>query len=126
MAELNIFKIEYDWCEGEHDETLIGKKVNTKEFEKDLVEAKKLAQALIGKEIKSGEYLGKGYRVECLPEFYEQVLWYLTEKKGYFYCYYDKDVSYGVDDNADKKINITRFRKNIEINEIRDETDSKS
>ncbi len=126
MADFNIFKIQYDWYEGEHYETLTGKKVNTEEFEKDLVEAKKFAESLMGKEIKSGEYLGKGYKVECLPEFYEQILWYLTEKLGYIHCCYDEDAYYGVDDDHDKKISITKFEKKIGGKEIGNEKDSKS
>lgn len=122
MRYFNIFKIQYDWYEGEHDETLVGKEVEPKQFEKDLVEAKKFANKLIGKEIKTGDYLGKGYRVECLPEFYEQILWYLTEKLDYFFCNYDEKIHYSVDDGSDKKIDITRFEEKIEHKEIEEES----
>ena len=41
--EFNIFKIEYSWPEDEHEVTLLGKNVEVKEFEKDLLEAKDFA-----------------------------------------------------------------------------------
>jgi hypothetical protein len=126
MDDFNIFKIEYNWYEGEHSEVLIGKRVSIKEFEKDLIKAKQFAESLIGKKIKFGEYLGKGYRVECLPEFYAQILWYLTEKLGYIYCYYDENICYSVDDLLEKKIQITKFEKKIERKDIRDEPDTKN
>ena len=125
MSDFNIFKIQYDWYEGEHRETMVGKGVSSAEFERNLIEARKFAERLMGKKIKSEEYLGKGYKVECLPEFYEQILWYLTEKLGYIYCYYDKDVCYGIDDD-DKKIGITKFEKKIERKEMGNEPDSKN
>ena len=92
--EFNIFNIQYDWYEGEHDETLIGKKISIKEFETDLIEARKFAESLIGKKVKHEEFLGNGYSVECLPQFYEQILWYLTEKLRYIYCYYNENNKY--------------------------------
>jgi len=106
------------WYEGEYGETLIGKKISGEDFEKDLVEAKRFAESLIGKIVESGEFLGKGYRVECLPEFYEQILWYLTEKLGYIYCNYDEDVYYDVDDDMDKKIDISKVENKIVRKEI--------
>ena len=118
MNDFNLFKIEYDWYEGEHYETLIGKKVSSEEFEKDLLKAKKFAEGLIGKKVKSGNYLGKGYSVECLPEFYEQITWYLTKKLGYIYCYYDNYVCYSVGDSQEKKISITRCKTKIEREDI--------
>ncbi|RLE45802.1 hypothetical protein DRJ22_03535 [Candidatus Woesearchaeota archaeon] len=126
MADFNIFRIEYNWYEGEHSETLVGKEVSIEEFEKDLIKAKQFAESLIGKKIKSGEYLGRGYRVECLLEFYEQILWCLTEKLGYIYCYYKEDIYYDIDDLPEKKIQITKFEKKIEKKEIRDKTDTKN
>jgi len=36
------------------------------------MEYKNFAENLKGKEIKDYNYLGKGYGVECLPEFYAQ------------------------------------------------------
>ncbi len=118
MVDFNIFKIQYDWYEDEHQEILIGKVVESQQFEKDFLEAKNFAESLRGKMINKGEYLGKGYRVECLPEFYEQILWYLIEKQGYKYCYYDTDVHYSVEDGNDKKIKATKFEKKIEQREI--------
>ena len=96
---MNIFKIYYDWYEGEHEEILLGKTIDKEEFEKDLVEAKNFAINLIGKKINDHNYLGKGYAIECLPEYYEQIIWYLTNKLGYIDCCFDEDISYKVDDN---------------------------
>jgi|SRR3989338_4255392 len=118
MAEFNIFKIQYDWYEGEHNEILVGKAVELQQFEKDLVEAKKFAESLLGKKVKKGEYLGKGYSVECLPEFYEQILWFLVEKLGYKYCDYDTDICYDIDDGYKKKIKVTKVEKIIEEKEL--------
>jgi len=118
MADFNIFKVQYDWYEGEHWEILIGKAVDVQQFEKDVAEAKQFAEGLRGKKIEKGEYLGKGYRVECLPEFYEQILWYLVEKLGYQYCDYDDDAYYDVDDDIGKKIKVTKVEERIERKEI--------
>ena len=71
---MNIFKIEYNWYEGEHWEILLGKDVEAKKFEEDLIKAKEFAESLMGNEIKEGDYLGKGYMVQCLPEFYNLYL----------------------------------------------------
>lgn len=122
INHLNIFKIEYYWYEGEHEETLLGKNVERADFEKDIIKAKKFAESLIGKEIKKGEYLGKGYSVQCLPEYYEQILWFLTEKLGYVECNYDEDITYYVDDSCDKKISITKSEKTIKQTELSRET----
>ena len=111
MTELNIFKVEYYWYEGEHEETLLIKDIKKEEFEKDLLEAKKFAEKLKGIEIKEGEYLGKGYKIECLPEFYEQIIWFLTEKKAYKECQLNEDISYIIDDDSNKEIEITKNEK---------------
>lgn len=116
---MNIFKIEYNWYEGEHDETLLGKEVELAEFEKDLTKAKEFAENLIGVKIKEGDWLGKGYSVDCLPEYYQQVIWFLTEKLGYAICYYDEDITYYIDDHTGKKIVITKSEKRIESNELK-------
>ena len=118
MADFNIFKVQYDWYDGEHQEILVGKAVEVQQFEKDLAKAKHFAESLRGKEVKKGGYLGKGYSVECLPEFYEQILWYLIEKLGYKYCDYDADAHYDVDDGAGKNIKITKVEKRAERKEI--------
>lgn len=115
---MNIFKIEYYWHEGEHQETLLGKDVEIDEFEKDIIKAKEFAENLIGKKIKEGEYLGKGYAVQCLPEYYEQIIWFLTKKIGYTICYFDQDIYYAVDDFSDKKIVITKSNRKIETSEL--------
>ena len=109
--DFNIFKIEYDWYEGEHEEILLGKNIDKKKFEKDLIEAKNFALGLIGNEIKNKDYLGKGYSVECLPEFYEQIIWFLINKKGYIECYFDENTKYNIDDSSNKPINITKLEE---------------
>lgn len=117
--EFNIFKVGYHWYEGEHEETLLGKNVGRKEFEKNLSEAKDFAKGLIGKEIKEGDYRGKGYSVECLPEYYQQVIWFLTEKKGYVECEFNEDFSYNVDDSDDgKEVWVRKYEEKTEISEL--------
>ena len=100
---MNIFKIEYNWYEDDHEEVLLGKNVEREEFEKDLIKAKEFAESLIGIEIKEREYLGKGYRVDCLPEYYSQIVWFLTEKLGYIICSYDTKITYDINDHQHKK-----------------------
>ncbi|MDD5133575.1 MAG: hypothetical protein PHD81_00565 [Candidatus Nanoarchaeia archaeon] len=117
---LNIFKIEYDWHEGEHEETLLTKEIEREGFEKDLVEAKKFAESLISKkEIKTGEKrLGKGYYMGCTPEYYEQIIWFLINKKGYIECYFDKGVTYFIGDETNKKIEVIKSEKEIKQIEL--------
>ena len=55
---MQIFKIQYDWYEGEHNETLITKDVEESEFKKDILEAAAFAESLKGTEIKDYNYLG--------------------------------------------------------------------
>ena len=114
----NLFKIEYDWYEGEHEETLLGKDIEKEGFEKDTIEARNFARNLIGKEIKRGEYLGKGYKVECLPEFYEQIIWFLINNKGYIEYCFDEDIAYSINDSADKEIAITKSENTINQTEL--------
>jgi len=116
---MNIFKIEYNWYERDHDEILLGKDVKVEEFERDLLKAKKFAESLMGKEIKEGKYLGKGYNVQCLPEFYEQIIWFLTSKLGYIECFYNQNVDYDIDDYPNRKIRIIKSKQDIERNEIK-------
>lgn len=115
---MNIFKIEYYWYEGEHEEILLAKDVERGQFENDLLEAKKFAEKLKGREIKDGEYLGNGYRTECLPEFYEQIIFFLKEKKEYIECGFNDNASYLIDDDSNKKINITKSEKIIKNEEL--------
>lgn len=109
--KINLFQLEYDWHEGEHGETLLGKNAGAREFERDLREAKKFARGLIGKKIEKGDYLGRGYSVECLPEYYGQVVWFLTKKKGYIECKSDESVRYQVDSLGRRNIRLTRLEK---------------
>lgn len=118
MGELTIFKLQYEWYEGEHNEVLLAKDVDSKQFEDDILDARKFAQSIQGNEIKDGEYLGKGYRVNCLPEYYGQIVWFLITKRGYIECSYDERVSYDVDDASDKKIIITRAEQKTEWSEL--------
>ncbi|MEK6964111.1 MAG: hypothetical protein AABX70_06810 [Nanoarchaeota archaeon] len=116
-SDFNLFKIQYDWYEGEHSECLVGKKVSFEEFERDLIKAREFAESLIGKEAKD-DPLMEGYRVECLPEFYEKILLYLTTKLGYIYCNYDENVTYIVNDDEEKKIGIKKSEMKTKIVDI--------
>lgn len=100
QQEITLFKICYQWYEGEYRETLVGKDVSQEQFEKDITEAKKFAQGLLGIQIKEGSYLGKGYSVACLPEYYNQIIWFLVEKKGYIECSRDERIEYFIDDGT--------------------------
>lgn len=111
----NIFKIEYNWCEGEHEETFLGKNVDEREFDKDLIKAKNFAKSLLGKNIETWDYLGKGYTIECLPKYYEQIIWFLVDKMKYIECYFNNDIFYrvGSDEMTKDKIELTKFNKKI-------------
>ena len=119
MTDINVFKVEYYWYEGEHEETFLGKDVNKEEFEKDLLEARNFAEKLKGVEIKEGEYLGKGYTIECLPEFYGQIIWFLINKKEYKECQFNEDISYTIDDDSNKKIGIIKDEKTTKRTELK-------
>jgi hypothetical protein len=106
--EFRVFKIEYDWCDGEHEEVFVGKEVSREEFEKDLVKAREFALSLSGKEIEEYDYLGKGYTSECLPQYYKQILWFLETKLGYVCCYVDDTITYGVGTWGEDKLAIER------------------
>jgi hypothetical protein len=110
---MNIFRLHYYWYEGEHDYVLLGKTVERAQFEKDLLTAKDFAKSLLGK--KSTE-LGKGYSVECLPAYYKQIIWYLTEKLEYTQCEMNTYTDYIVDDDPPlgKNISITRTERKKE------------
>ena len=109
---MKIFKISYTWYEGEFGETYLGKNIDKIQFEKDIKEAKDFAKNLIGKEIKEGDFLGKGYYTECLPEFYHQIIWFLVNKKDYVECFLD-DSDYSIDDDSYKKILVEKIDKKI-------------
>ncbi len=120
---MNIFKTEYYWYEGDYGETLLAKDTAKEQFEKDLIEAKNFAESLKGKEIKEGSYLGNGYRIECLPEFYEQIIWFLINKKSYSECKYDNSEEYYVDDGPNKEIDIQKRVQKFVWEDIKDEKD---
>ncbi len=109
---MNIFKITYTWYEGEFQETYLGKEIKKDSFEKDLIEAREFAKSLLGVKIENQEYLGKGYSVECLPEFYNQIIWFLIKKKNYVECSLD-DSDYSIDEDFKKKIVIEKLDKKI-------------
>ncbi len=112
--DFNIFKIEYHWYEGEYSGTFVGKNVDKTDFEKDLIKAKKFAQNLVGKGKKKG-----GYSVDCLPEYYSTIIFYLIDKLKYIKCYIDNELSYNIDDDFDKKIEVTRHEKKIETEKLK-------
>ncbi|MBU1004777.1 MAG: hypothetical protein KJ561_03030, partial [Nanoarchaeota archaeon] len=109
--------LDYSWYEGEYESTFLGKCVELKEFEKDLVKAKKFAEGLIGKKIKDHDYLGRGYTVECLPEYYDQVIWFLINKLKYITCYMEDGIRYNIlDDNG---IMVRRLREKVEREDLK-------
>lgn len=115
----NIFKIEYDWYEGEHEETFLGKQAEQEEFEKDLIEARDFARSLIGKREDNGDHLRKGYSVECLPEYYKQIILFLLEKKGYAICYLDEEITYCVDDSDNgENIRLKKYKETTHSSEL--------
>lgn len=120
MDDLNIFKIRYEWYEGDFGETLLAKDTTKEQFEKDLVEARDFAESVKGKELETGSFLGKGYSIECLPQFYAQIIWFLVKKKGYSECQYDEDEEYYVDDDSQKKIGVQKRVKKIVWEDIGD------
>ena len=112
----NIFKIKYVWYEGDERTSYLAKAVTEEQFEKDILKARDFARSLLGKVIKDLKpYLGKGYSVECLPEFYQQIIWYLTEKLGYLECEIDDYITYFVEDDYTSKIDIRKQVKKYEF-----------
>jgi len=115
----NIFKIRYEWYEDDADTSYLAKAVNEKQFEKDVTKARDFARSLLGKKIKDLKpYLGKGYSVECLPEFYMQIIWYLIEKLGYLECNIDKWTAYFVEDDYSDKITIRKRTEEYKFKEV--------
>ena len=116
---LRIFKIQYDWYEEEHEEFLLGKEVEKEEFEKDLIEARIFAENLPEKEEENHEeFLGKCYNIKCLPEMYRQIVWYLTDKRGYTEYSFDEDIKYNISDSGDKEITLTKRETEIKNTEL--------
>jgi hypothetical protein len=115
---MNLFKISYNWYEGEYEDTLLGKDVTREQFEKDLLEAKLFAISLKGIHIdifadSRTPWEGNGYSVECLPEYYGQIVWFLINKKDYIECSINENITYDVDDWAD---DILIYKSTKEIN----------
>jgi len=117
--EFNVFKIEYFWFEGEHKAVLLAKTIDQKGFEKDLLNAKKFAEKLKGIKVK-GDSLGKGYVVECLPEYFDQIVWFLTNKCNYIKLFFDTRISYLVEDMCrGNKIFIDKQEKKVETKQLK-------
>lgn len=90
------------------------------------MEAKKFAESLIGKKILEGSYLGKGYSVGCLPEYYDQILWFLVEKKGYVECSWDENTEYYIEDGSiENPIAVEKKVKKIEWQKIKDKEEKR-
>lgn len=124
--KINLFKIKYQWVEGEYGEALLGKNVEREGFERDLIKARKFSQDLLGKIIRKGNYLGRGYRVECLPEFYEQIVWFMVNKLGYTECHLENITEYEIDDWGDpSKILLRKISEKTEIIELNPDDFSK-
>jgi hypothetical protein len=109
---LNIFKVRYEWYDGDSGETLLAREATKEQFEKDLSQAKEFAENLKG--IADGPILGSGYSTECLPEYYSKIIWFLLEKKGYSECQYNESVDYYVDDHSETSIGIQKRIKKTE------------
>lgn len=107
MKELNLFKLQYTWYEGEFCSYILATTKSKKEIEKDLKEAVKKVK--IPKK-----------DVDCLPSKYRRIIDFLT-MKGYFICNFIDNSVYGVDDETKKgackyKIEnkeIKKFRRKI-------------
>jgi len=115
---MQLYKISYDYYEGEHEEILLAKDVETEQFDKDIIEAKDYAQSRIGLKYKKSEYM-KPYNVEYLPEFYQTIADYLQEQKGYIEIHTNDDIHYEVDDSGtqEKEISVEK----VEIHTVRKE-----
>ncbi len=104
---MRIFNIKYIWYDGDEGQTYLAKLVDKPQFEKDMKEATIFVESLIGHKVE-GDYIGKGYEVECLPEFYEQIIFFLINKKGYVECD-NEDSEYFIGDlDSEKKITVER------------------
>jgi len=88
MKELNLFKLEYSWYEGEYNNIVLATTKKKEEIEKDLKEANKKTK------IKEG--------VDCLPTKYNLIINFL-ERRGYIICNFIKDQIYSVDDDVVRK-----------------------
>ena len=111
MSTMQLYKISYDYYEGEHEETLLAKDVDKEQFDKDIMEAKDYAQSLIGLKYKKSNF-SVPYSVEYLPEFYNKIVDYLETQKGYVEIHTNDDVCYEIDDRdlcyGKKEITITK------------------
>lgn len=113
---MEIFKVSYTWYDGEEGSSLLGKEVSLEEFERDLKEAIVFSRSLLGIRIEYHlDFLGKGYRVECLPEYYEQIVWFLINKKSYVECFFNDNVEYKViDEEFDEREGFITAKISVE------------
>jgi len=118
MSTMQLYKISYDYYEGEHEETLLAKDVDKEQFDKDIMEAKDYAQSLIGLKYKKSNF-SVPYSVECLPEFYNKIVDYLETQKGYVEIHTNDDIHYEVQDSGtqEKEISVDK----VEIHTVRKE-----
>ena len=100
-----IRKIKYTWHEGDYGEAYIVYD-NEEQLEKDLVEAQD----------KANEHTG--YRVRCLPSFYDFIIKHL-EEQGYIIDYYFDDTSYDVDDDMGNKVAIQRRENKVDYIDLK-------
>ena len=95
---LNLFKLQYSWYEGEFDSTILATTKEQKEIENDLKEAVGSVKIDAKKE----------KAVDCLPEAYERIVNILTQK-GYVVCYFLIDPDYYVRDSEKEKDNCSVY-----------------
>ena len=104
MGELNLFKLQYTWYEGEFQSYILATTKDKKGIEKDLKEAIK--------KIKNDD-------VDCLPSKYSRIIDFLI-KKGYLICNFIENPVYEVDDDMSfKKLNKIINRYKIENKETK-------
>ncbi len=85
MDNLNLFKLEYRWYEGEFESIILTTTKEEKEIEKDL------------KEITRNVKIDDEKEVDCLPTAYRKIITEL-EKRGYSICYFITNPVYSVED----------------------------
>ncbi|MBU0627922.1 MAG: hypothetical protein KKC75_01925 [Nanoarchaeota archaeon] len=55
--------------------------------------------------------------MECLPEYYDQVIWFLINKLKYITCYMEDGIRYNIlDDNG---IMVRRLREKVEREDLK-------
>ena len=115
MNTMNLFKIQYSWYDGDEDEILLAKDATQEQFDKDIMEARDIAQSLI-KTSNSMTNI-EHYNVECLPSFYQEVIKYLQKQKGYIEISPNDDFHYEVHDKGSENKEIEIIK--VEIHTLR-------